>query len=79
MLAFVARLTAKNPGFPIDDSPWASWPLTGEISGKFIHFPVKWSWYSSSLTAFIVETGYSVGLNCYDLQTGILYKSPSGP
>lgn len=80
MLAFVARLTAKYPDLTTtDDTPWASGPLTGEISGKFIHFPVSWSWYSSNLIAFIVETGHSVGLDCYDPQSGILYESPSGP
>jgi hypothetical protein len=76
LLAFVVRLTAKYPDLTTtDETPWASGPLTGEISGKFIHFPVKWSWYSSTLIAFIVETGHSVGLHCYDPQSGILYES----
>jgi len=80
MLAFVVGLTAKYPELTAtDNTPWASGPLAGEISGKFIHFPVSWSWYSNNLIAFIVETGYSVGLNCYDPQSGILYKSPRDP
>ena len=80
MLVFVARLTAKYPDpTTTDDTPWASWPLTGEISGKFIHFPVKWSWYNREVVGFIVETGHSLGLHCYDPQTATLHKSPSAP
>jgi hypothetical protein len=76
MLSFVARLTEKYPDLTTtDETPWATGPLTGEISGKFIHFPISWSWYSDSLIAFIVETGHSQGLYCYDPQSGILYKS----
>jgi len=80
MLVFVARLTAKYPDLTTtDDTPWADGPLTGDISGKFIHFGVSWSWYEKDVVAFIVETGHSLGLLCYDLQTGILHKSASAP
>jgi hypothetical protein len=79
MLAFVARLTATYPDLTTtDDTPWATGPLTGEISGRFIHFPISWSWYKSSLIAFIVNTGQSVGLHCYDPQSGIFYKYADG-
>ena len=80
MLVFVARLTAKYPDLTTtDDTPWADGPLTGDISGKFIHFGVSWSWYKKEVVAFIVETGHSLGLHCYDPQTGALHKSPSAP
>ena len=80
MLVFVARLTAKYPDLTTtDDTPWADGPLTGDISGKFIHFGVSWSWYKTDVVAFIVETGHSLGLHCYDPQTGALHKSPSAP
>ena len=79
MLVFVARLTAKYPDLTTtDDTPWADGPLTGDISGKFIHFGVSWSWYKKDVVAFIMETGHSLGLHCYDPQTGTFDKSPSG-
>jgi len=80
MLVFVARLTAKYPDLTTtDETPWADGPLTGDISGKFIHFGVSWSWYKKDVVAFIVETGHSLGLHCYDPQTGTLHKSASAP
>jgi hypothetical protein len=80
MLTFVAYLTAKYPDLTTtDDTPWADGPLTGDISGKFIHFGVSWSWYTRDVIAFIVETSHSLGLYCYDPQSGMLYKNSGGP
>jgi hypothetical protein len=77
MLAFVARLAARYPELPpTDETPWAAGPLTREISGNFIHFVVKWSWYKGTLIAFVAEAGQSLGLQCYDSQSGILYEAP---
>jgi hypothetical protein len=82
LLAFVADLLSKFPDLTVtDDAPWATGPLAGEITGKFINFPVSWSWYHRSLVAFIVETANSHGLHCYDPQGGKLYAcaAPSTP
>jgi hypothetical protein len=79
MLEFVARLTARYPdATTTDDTPWADGPLTGDISGRFIHFSISWSWYNSSVITFIVQTGHSVGLHCYDPQSDKFYKNPDG-
>ena len=80
LLKFVSELTARYPDLTVtDDTPWATGPLTGEIGGRFIHFVISWSWYKSTLVGFVVQTGHSVGLHCYDPQTDIFYKNPDAP
>jgi hypothetical protein len=75
LLEFVASLLDKYPDLTnTDDTAWATGPLTGEITGGFINFPVSWSWYNDGLVSFIVEVAYSHGLHCFDPQTDKLYK-----
>jgi hypothetical protein len=79
LLRFVAALQAKYPDLTeSDDTPWATGPLTGEISDNFINFAVSWSWYNEDLISFVVETARSHGLHCFDPQSNEFYETKSG-
>jgi hypothetical protein len=76
LLDFVAALLAKHPDLTqTEDTPWATGPLTSEITGSFINFVVSWSWYDDALIAFIGETARSHGLHCFDPQSGRFYDA----
>jgi hypothetical protein len=76
LLKFVERLLAKYPELSqSDDTPWATGPLAGEITGAFINFAVSWSWYNRALIDFVATTAGSCGLHCYDPQDGRFYQS----
>ena len=80
LLAFVADLLRKYPDATVtDDTPWASGPLAGEITGNFMNFPVLRSWYRPSLVAFIVKTANPHGLHCFDPQREKLYACAAPP
>jgi hypothetical protein len=74
----VAALLAKHPDVTDgnEDTPWATGPLTNEITGSFINFPVSWSYYDDALIAFVVETAHIHGLHCFDPQSLTFYKCP---
>jgi hypothetical protein len=76
LLDFVAALLAKYPdATETEDTPWSTAPLSLEITGQFINFPVGWSWYDDALIAFVVETARSHGLHCFDPQSGRFYEA----
>lgn len=76
LLEFVTNLLAKHPDLTVtDDTPWATGPLTGEISGNFINIPVSWSWYDTALVAYVAETAHAHGLHCFDPQSGKFYEA----
>src|SRR5215475_9555520 len=78
LLEFVASLQAKYPDLTeTDDTPWATGPLTNEVTGNFINFPVSWSWYNDDLISFVIETAHAHGLDCFDPQTGQFYQAPT--
>jgi len=75
-MEFVASLLARYPDLTdTDDTPWATGPLTEEISGNFINFAVSWSKYNDDLICFVIETAHSHGLHCFDPQSGSFYKT----
>lgn len=72
--AFVADLLAAYPalGEPGDEnSPWATGPEPGDITGDFAYLTLTFSGASASADA-IVEIGHRHHLVCYDPQSGTL-------
>ncbi|MBL8884909.1 MAG: hypothetical protein JNL45_17845 [Hyphomicrobium sp.] len=75
LLGFVSDLLAKYPDLTeTDDTPWATGPLAGEITGKFMNFVASWSWFTDDLVEFVSSTARRHGLHCYDPQHHKHYK-----
>lgn len=74
IIAYVARLLERWPDLTVDDDddkPWAAGPLISEARGPLIYFAMTWS-KSSEASAYAAAVARSMGLNCFDPQTGRL-------
>jgi hypothetical protein len=71
---YVAALLERWPDISDDDSdasPWAAGPLINEGRGPLIYFAMAWS-MADEASAYAAEVASSMGLVCFDPQTGQL-------
>jgi hypothetical protein len=74
IVAYVDALLRRWPDLTAtgdDATPWASGPLIGEAIGPLVYFPMVWS-MADEASAFAAETAASMGLVCFDPQSGRL-------
>lgn len=79
LLAFVEAALARYPALDENsgpECPWASAPLSDEIHGEFIYFPLTFSGaaYARDVLAEIAD---AQGLVCFDPQVQAMLPDPS--
>jgi len=73
LLGFTAALLERYQDLTAtDNTAWSVGPLSGEIIGRFMNVPVRWSRYEEA-GPFVIETAQRFGLCCYDLAANRFY------
>ena len=75
---YVRALLERYPGLDelddddVDNSPWADSPLIGNARGPFIYFSMVANEAANEAWRHAVSTAHSMGLVCFDPQSGAL-------